>query len=213
VWCSTRADGDHHRVDVPFDELEARRRSAVDLPWTMLDEHHGTSVVRVGRPGAHDGDPGDVLITALDDAVLGCWAADCAPVVLVGAETEFAVVHAGWRGLADGVIDVAVAAFTEPVVGALLGPAIGPCCYEFGRADLEAVASGVHAAPQTVAGLARTAALALDVPAAVRSACGAHGVDLTTIAGCTGCEYDGYSHRVRAESGRHVVAVWRPEAV
>ncbi len=41
-------------------------------------------------------------ITALDDVVLGCWVADCASVVLVGAESEFAIVHAGWLGLAAG---------------------------------------------------------------------------------------------------------------
>ncbi len=38
------ADGDFHRTDVAFAELEPRRRAFVDLPWTMLDEHHGTTM-------------------------------------------------------------------------------------------------------------------------------------------------------------------------
>ncbi len=210
VVCSTRADGDFHRIDVPLSELEPRRRRLVDRPWTMLDEHHGTDVVHVAEPGGHDGAPGDVAITSCRDAVLGCWAADCAPIVLVGADDEFAVVHAGWRGLAAGVVDIAVAAFGEPVVGALLGPAIGPCCYEFGAADLATVAAGVHADLASVEGRTSAGARALDVPAAVRAACAHLGLDLVVLAGCTGCAHDGYSHRVRGEAARHVLAAWRP---
>lgn len=200
-------------LDVPYDELEARRRAFVDLPWTMLDEHHGIDVVRVERPGQYDGVAGDIAIADLDGAVLGCWVGDCAPVVLIGAGREFAVVHAGWRGLAAGVIDVACAAFTEPVVEAQLGPAIGPCCYEFGADDLARVADGVHAAPDTVASRTSVDTLALDVPAAVRAACRANDIELTQLAGCTGCSYDGFSHRVRVDVERHVVAVWRPHEV
>ena len=210
IRCSTRSDGDFHLTDVPFDELEARRRRFVDLPWTMLDEHHGTTVVRVDRPGHHDGARGDVAITDRPGAVLGCWVGDCAPVVLMGAQHEFAVVHAGWRGLAAGIIDRAVEAFTEPVVGAALGPSIGPCCYEFGPDDLAAVAQGVGADPVEVAGRTRDGEVALDVPAAVVAACARHGIPVDRLAGCTGCTFPGYSHRVRRDRGRHVVAAWRP---
>jgi copper oxidase (laccase) domain-containing protein len=210
VVCSAKADGDFHRVDVPLIELEPRRRRLVDHPWTMLDEHHGTDVVHVPEPGGRDGAPGDVAITSCRDAVLGCWTADCAPVVLIGADTEFAVVHAGWRGLAAGVVDIAVAAFTEPIVGALLGPTIWPCCYEFGAIELAAVATGVHAEVASVEGRTRWAARALDVPAAVRAACAVHGIDVGVLAGCTGCQHDGFSHRVRGEAERHVLAAWRP---
>jgi copper oxidase (laccase) domain-containing protein len=209
VRCSTRRDGDFHRLDVPFDELDRRRGAFVGLPWTMLDEHHGTTIVRVDGPGAGDGALGDVAITSADDAVLGCWVGDCAPVVLVGAHREFAVVHAGWRGLAAGVIDAACAAFDEPVAEALIGPAIGPCCYEFGADDLIAVGRGVRAAPETITGRTRAGELALDVPGAVRAACRWNGIALTELASCTGCTYDGFSHRVRGDRERHVVAVWR----
>lgn len=212
IVCSRRSDGDFHRELVPAADLEPRRRGLVDLPWTMLDEHHGTTVVRVTVPGEHDGAPGDVAFTDRADAVLGCWAGDCAPVVLVGTGHELAVVHAGWRGLAAGVIDAAVAAFSEPVAGAVLGPAIGACCYEFGAAELAAVAAGVHAEVGSVAGVTSAGRPALDVAAAVAAACHHHDVPLTELAGCTGCAFDGFSHRVRGERGRHVVAAWRPGA-
>ncbi len=197
-------------MDVAFAELEARRRRFVDLPWTMLDEHHGTTTVRVDRPGAGDGERGDIAVTDLDDAVLGCWVGDCAPVVLVGAERSFAVAHAGWRGLAEGVVERAVAALGEPLAAAVLGPVIGPCCYEFGGADLRRVARGVESDVATVAGRTLDGRVALDVPAAVAVACGRHGVIVERIGGCTGCSYPGFSHRVRRDPQRHVVAVWRP---
>lgn len=212
VRWSTRADGDFHRTEVPVAALEPRRRALVDLPWTMLDEHHGVLVQRVTQPGDHDGAPGDVAITELDDAVLGCWVGDCAPIVLVGERQELAVVHAGWRGLAAGVIDVAFAAFAEPVVAAVLGPCIGPCCYEFGAEDLTTVARGVGAEPLAVTGTTRAGTPALDVPAAIRAGLARHGLDAAVVAGCTGCSYDGFSHRVRGERERHVVAAWQGSA-
>jgi copper oxidase (laccase) domain-containing protein len=203
------ADGDFHRTDVAFEELERRRRAFVDLPWTMLDEHHGTDVVRVAAPGEHDGAPGDVAVTHVCGAVLGCWVGDCAPLVLVGATSELAVVHAGWRGLAAGVVDAAFDAIGEPVVGAYLGPCIGPCCYEFGAHDLRSVAAGVHVPAGSIAGVTTWGTPALDVPAAVDAACTAWGVAVERIGACTGCTYPGFSHRVRSDPQRHVVAAWQ----
>ena len=207
IWCSTRSDGDFHRLALPFDELDARRRSFVDLPWIQLDQRHGVDVVRVDTDRACDGQVGDVAITALDDVVLGCWVADCASVVLIGAESEFAIVHAGWRGLAAGVLQAAFDAFTEPVTKAVLGSAIGPCCYEFGSDQLEQVAAGVGSPIEGIVGSTSATEQALDVPAAVTAACG--DVPVVRLAGCTGCDFPGFSHRVRRDPQRHVVAVWR----
>ncbi|MDJ0767554.1 MAG: laccase domain-containing protein, partial [Ilumatobacter sp.] len=124
----------------------------------------------------------------------------------------FAVVHAGWRGLAAGVVDAAFAAFRGPVEWAVLGPSIGACCYEFGAADLELVARGVHADPAGIAGVTALGTPALDVARAVGAACGHHGVEIEAVGGCTGCTFDGFSHRTRGELGRHVVVAWRAAA-
>lgn len=209
VRCSTRDDGDFHRVDVPLAELEERRRRFVDLPWTMLDEEHGCIVREVDRPGAHDGASGDVLVTDLPGVVLGCWVGDCAPVALVGAGRRLAVAHAGWRGLAAGVLDAAADALGERVDRVVLGPTIGPCCYEFGADDLEAVAAGVGVPPHHLAGRTTDGGLALDVPAAVAAFTARLGADLSRLGGCTGCAFPGYSYRVRRDPQRHVVAVWQ----
>src|SRR5215204_267810 len=57
---SDRSDGDFHAGHAwagrpEGGDLDRRRRALVDLPWTMLDEHHGTTVVRVDAPGDGDG--------------------------------------------------------------------------------------------------------------------------------------------------------------
>jgi polyphenol oxidase len=228
---STRADGDFHLDRVHPDELERRRRSLVDLPWTMLHEVHGVGLVEVTTPGGGDRSTGDVLVTDRAGAALGVWAGDCAPVVVVGELGRFAVVHAGWRGLAAGVLDVAAAAVASDgggVTAALLGPSIGPCCYEFGRSDLEAVAAGVGTHPDSITSTTSTGALALDVAAAVTAGLARHGVtvDHVTVdhgggdhggdgprAGCrpvcTGCGGQHSSHRARAELERHVLVAWK----
>jgi copper oxidase (laccase) domain-containing protein len=209
VRCSVRADGDFHRIAVPYDELETRRRAFVDLPWTMLDERHGVVARDVRRPGQYDGAEGDIAITRRDDAVLGCWVGDCAPVVLIGVDRAVAVVHAGWRGLAAGVIDIAADGLGEAIASIVLGPTIGPCCYEFGRDDLAAVAAGVGTTPATISGRTVHGTLALDVEAAVRSVVSRHTHSVVVLGGCTGCTYPGFSHRARGERQRHVVAAWR----
>ena len=176
----------------------------------MTDQRHGTAVVRVTEPSGGDRSVGDVAITDLDDVVLGCWVGDCAPLVLIGAERELAVAHAGWRGLAAGVVDAAIDAFTEPVVEVVLGPAIWPCCYEFGVDDIAAVARGVHTSSAELRASTTHDQTALDVPAAVRAAAAHRGVEVSLLGGCTGCTHDGYSHRARRDPERHVVAAWRP---
>ena len=96
------------------------------------------------------------------------WAADCAPVALVGRRGTIAMVHAGWRGLAAGVLDVAVRAVNDAdgsVVAAVLGPTIGPCCYEFSAADISGVGAGVGAADPILVSTKFTGRLILAPPA------------------------------------------------
>ncbi len=205
---STQADGDVHPDRVPVEVLADRRRALVDLPWTMLAQRHGTDVVRVTVPGEHDGTPGDVAITDLTGAVLGCWTADCAPIVLASEAGEVAAVHAGWRGLAAGVVDAACDAFRVPPSVAVLGPTIGPCCYEFGRDDLALVAAGVGVRSHDLTGRTSAGTPALDMAAAVAAACRRRDIAVTTWGGCTGCAHPGFSHRVRRDPDRHVLAVW-----
>ena len=99
-----------------------------------LNQVHGRRIVRHGdsvpEPEADGSYSGDA------DEVCAVLTADCLPVLLCNrAGTEVAAVHAGWRGLADGVIGAAVDLFKSPPdqIIAWLGPAIGPGKFEVGR--------------------------------------------------------------------------------
>jgi hypothetical protein len=205
---STRADGDFHLANVEAGLIERRRRALVDLPWTMLDEVHGTGVVHVARPGDGDGAIGDVAVTDVPGAVLGVWVADCAPVVLADEAGVVGAVHAGWRGLAAGVLPAAVGALralgaVSPV--AVLGPCVRACCYEFGADDLAEVeaAVGTSLAARTAWGTQ-----SLDIVAAVMTSLSSAGVRRCDDLGvCTRCDRRYFSHR-RGDRERQVVAVW-----
>ena len=66
--------------------------------------------------------------------------ADCLPIAVVredGERPRLAVVHAGWLGLLDGIVDAAVSTLGGGRLSAAIGPAIGPCCYEVDSALAE----------------------------------------------------------------------------
>jgi hypothetical protein len=61
--------------------------------------------------------------------------ADCVPIAIgtTSGRPALAVVHAGWRGLSAGVVEATVAALGTRTSAAVVGPAVGPCCYEVGQ--------------------------------------------------------------------------------
>jgi hypothetical protein len=128
--------------------------------------------------------------------------ADCLPVAIArttGDDPALALVHAGWRGLLAGVVANAVAAVGGRAA-AIVGPGIGPCCYEVG----EDVAEPFRArfGPQVLRGRH------LDLPAAAERALRAAGVgSVERIDLCTACHADlFFSHRRDGErTGRQGV--------
>jgi hypothetical protein len=157
-----------------------------------------------------------VLLAERSDATLAVWVADCAPIALFGANgTSRVVAHAGWRGLAGGVLDVAIDALESTgttVAAAVLGPCIHPCCYEFAGGDLDQVAAGVGASSSDVVGVTAWGTRALDVPGAVATGLARRGVALDNEGPCTGCDLRFRSHRRRAELERHALVAWFEEA-
>jgi YfiH family protein len=114
----------------------------VGRPVAGLFQVHGTAVEVVAEPPRPDADPridvaqADVLVTGRDDVALGVLTADCLPIAIV-ADGAVAAIHAGWRGLAGGVVEAAVTAIREAAapgatLTAAIGPAAGRCCYEVG---------------------------------------------------------------------------------
>jgi polyphenol oxidase len=89
---------------------------------------HGAAVVRANGRGAE----ADAIWTDERRPLLVATA-DCLPIALARTSGEPAVclVHAGWRGLAEGVVEAAAEALAGELA-AVVGPGIGPCCYEVG---------------------------------------------------------------------------------
>ena len=147
---------------------------------------HGTRVRRViDVPRREDPwEEADGHVTALAGVPALVFVADCLPIALAGPGAV-AMVHAGWRGLAGGIVAEAAAMLGDGPLRAAIGPGIGPCCYEVGdevreRFPAEA-ASG----------------RALDLKLAARRALEAAGVDeVHDIGLCTSCHPElFFSHR------------------
>jgi YfiH family protein len=167
---------------------------------------HGTEVRRVTerpRPDAPR-EPADGQATALSGVAPIVLVADCLPIALA-APGALAMVHAGWRGLAGGVVEEGVAAIRELAGAAPLAAAIGPgaggCCYEVGEE--------VHAA---FGGEGRRGDN-LDLKAIARRRLEEAGVAEVHDAGvCTICADPGlfFSHRRDGGvTGRQAGVVWR----
>lgn len=128
------------RDDVDTRVLAVNRQRLADrlgLPAepVWLRQVHGTQVVDATAVAPGERPQADAAWSATPGTVCAVLSADCLPVVLAEpGGSAVAVVHAGWRGLAAGVIESAVAAL--PVGGgclrAWLGPAIGPRAFEVG---------------------------------------------------------------------------------
>jgi polyphenol oxidase len=194
-----------------------RQRSLTGFEWSMAAEEHGITVVDADRTvdaAVRDVStlpPGDVLVTEQKGRALAVWAGDCAPLVLSGRNGTLVAAHAGWRGLATGVIDAAVAELTargDQAAAAVLGPCIHAECYEFGSDELEAVTTGVGVTTDAISGTTRGGQQALDVPGAIAAALGRHGITLDVVGPCTACDERWFSHRARNEDGRHAVVAW-----
>ena len=213
VLFSSRAQGNMSSVGGQGAEHGAgnRERLRAQLGLRALArgyQVHGTKVERVTVPppgdAAEELPQADGQATALTRVGAMVMAADCLPVAL-GAPRALAMVHAGWRGLAAGVLENGVRAVrgladdSAAPLTAVIGPCAGPCCYEVGPE--------VHAAlGLTAAGKAR-----IDLPAIARRRLQAAGVtSVAQLAGCTICDERFFSYRREGHAaGRNIGVAWR----
>ena len=167
---------------------------------------HGTHVQRVSAVPAHEqpragSDDADGQATALGGVAAMVLVADCLPVALCDGGAV-AMVHAGWRGLAAGVLEEGVRALGELGGGAqpvaIVGPGAGLCCYEVGPE--------VHAA----LGRSEPRRARIDLRAIAHERLAAAGVtDVRDSASCTICDERFFSHRREgARAGRQAGLAW-----
>jgi purine-nucleoside/S-methyl-5'-thioadenosine phosphorylase / adenosine deaminase len=151
---------------------------------------HGTRVV----VDAQVIEEADGQVTTAPGVAAIVLAADCLPVALAGRDAV-GMVHAGWRGLAAGVLEAGAEA--AGAVAAAIGPGIGPCCYEVGD-DVRAIFA--------------TTERTLDLKAIARARLQAAGVrEIHDCGLCTACDAERFfSHRRdRGVTGRQAGLAWR----
>jgi polyphenol oxidase len=207
----TVADGDDPAT------VERNRKLLIEharlpSPPHWLKQVHGVDVARfeTGSNGAEA--IADASVTSTPGVVLAILTADCLPVVFAAEDgREVAAAHAGWRGLAAGVLEATVAAMRTPAerVIAWLGPAAGPQAYEIGE---EVYRVFVDDDPASAVAFAATRpghwrvdlyALARMRLAKAGVTC-VHGGDLCTISD----PQRFFSHRRDARTGRLATLVW-----
>jgi len=172
------------------------------LPGECGECGEGDALVSGGGDGGNGGDGGDVALSIVT--------ADCVPVLLAGPR-GIGAAHAGWRGIAAGVVGATVAAMAETPASliAWIGPAIGSCCYETG----EDVAAQVAAASDpSIITPGPSGRPHLDLQQAVRlqlQAAGLHQIQVLPL--CTRCA-SSILHSYRREgkaAGRNHAFIWR----
>lgn len=195
-----------------------RARLSAFLPSApvWLSQVHGRDVVNVDASNVQAlraaPPAADAAVTRTPGIVLTVRTADCLPVLLADRRGEvLAVAHAGWRGLAAGVLDAALAvmAVAPGDVCAWLGPAIGKRMFEVG--DDVLAAFGGKASPAAVHFTAlRDGKWLADLPALARARLAAAGV--TAVAGGHWCTHSEsarfFSYRRERDGGRMALVAW-----
>jgi polyphenol oxidase len=182
-----RTEDDAARVRANYERV---RKEAGTERLAQGRQVHGTRVVVDGQ-GIEEADG---QVTSERGVAAIVLVADCLPVALAGPG-RVGVVHAGWRGLAGGVLEEGVEA--TGAVAAAIGPGIGPCCYEVGD-DVRAAFG--------------TSERTLDLKAIARARLEAAGVrEIHDCGLCTACDGERFfSHRRDGGvTGRQAGLAWR----
>jgi YfiH family protein len=194
--------------------VENRRRVAGGLgveSFACAQQTHGARRTRIGsaRSGAGFLDRAaavpdtDCLETKTAGLALAIFTADCVPVALADpAAGTLTLVHAGWRGIAAGIMPAALGAFPDTArIKAAVGPAVGPDHYEIGEEVAHAVSSAAAGRAMTER---RRGGLWLDLPGTVAGILEGLGVrSIERSEDCTACEpVRFFSHRRDGETGR-----------
>lgn len=201
--------------DDPRAAEENRARLSALLPEAprWLKQVHGARVVDAESIGERP--EADASIARTAGTVCAIQAADCLPVLFADRGGRMvAAAHAGWRGLAAGVLDNTIAAMREAGVAprnviAYIGPGIGPAAFEVGEDVRAAYVDRDRAAAFAFAPRGTGKWLA-DLPALARRALLRCGIDAVYGGGL--CTYSDprrfYSYRRDGETGRMAALIW-----
>ncbi len=196
---------------------------AAQAPEGLVRPHqvHGHTVIRAKRGQARDPLDADAVVS--DDPALpvGIITADCVPILVASSSgAAVAAIHAGWRGLASGVVEAGVRALadlSEPGAVAVIGPSIGPCCYEVDAPVMDPLRERFGEALSEARAFSRAGHGWLDLSRLVavdlvRSGLPEHRVGIVE-GGCTSCDRERFhSYRRDGDVAGRLVHYARPRA-
>jgi len=189
-------------------ELLSRQLDIVPEHFKYGKQVHGAATRFVdskSSSGPESSPEVDAQVTTQSGIAPTVFVADCIPVLLLSKKAVGAV-HAGWRGTVDGVIQSAVNELVKysPVdqVSAVIGPGIGPCCFEVGP-EVQQRFSQFGAAVSSDG--------RVDLKAAVKATLNTSGIDqIHDVDLCTSCHSELFFsyRRDGSKTGRQVGAAW-----
>ena len=213
-------------LDRPEAVHENRRRfaAAIGTRPVYLNQVHGAEVVRLRGDEPTDWlARADASVTTAVGVACTVLVADCLPVLFASADGRaVGAAHAGWRGLAAGVVEATARAVADAAgcetaaLHAWLGPCIGPRRFEVGREVVEAFGADPDAAGAAAPFRRATRAdgspcWLADLPALARARLAAEGV--AQVSGGAWCTVEDasrfFSFRRDRVTGRMAAAVWR----
>lgn len=189
-----------------FAELAAMPSAPV---W--LNQVHSTEVVQLMAPTQNE-ITADASFTRACGVVSCVMTADCLPLLLCDEQgTQVAAIHAGWRGLCEGIIERTVQQFAKPAsVMAYLGPAIGPAAFEVGAEVKAAFVARQAEATSAFKPASAEGKWLADIYALARQRLMRAGV--SAIYGGNHCTYSQsemfFSYRRDGQTGRMASAIW-----
>ena len=183
-------------------DLSARRMVSAQLEipdaWATVDQIHSGVVVEATAAGSLG--QADALYTSEPGVPVAVFTADCLAVVLE-AEDGVGIAHAGWRGVAAGIVEnlraAMEAAGLRPLRSAV-GPGIGPCCFEVGP----------EVAARFPTNLATTTWGTASVDLAGEVAARLDGLEVWQAGTCTRCSDAYFSHRRDRTASRMAGIAW-----
>jgi hypothetical protein len=202
--------GDHVE-DSPEAVLENRRRltEAFHIQPAWLRQVHGVSVVEADPERIAEADGS---WTSTPGIACTSMTADCLPALFCNrAGTRVAAAHAGWRGLAAGVLEAAVESLeTEPAdILVWLGPAIGPQAFEVGPEVREAFVQQLPSTAQAFVPSRNPGKFMADIYQLARLRLAARGITAVYGGGfCTVSDPRFFSYRRSPLTGRFASLIW-----
>jgi YfiH family protein len=173
------------------------RDAPTPQPLARPKQVHGILVAAAADCAGPEPQEADAVVSEEPGEHIGIVTADCVPLLIASQDgSAVAAIHAGWRGLAAGVVEAGVTGLRALARGselvAVIGPHIGPCCYEVDTPVIDAMEQRLAASLPASTTPSRPDRVLLDLGRLTRAALLSEGLAATAIAqvprACTRCD-------------------------